>query len=132
MTNKICTCCGEAKPIEEYHSDKRKLDGKYSVCKSCHYEMNWRSSLKGKYGITENQYNTMLERQHYGCRICGEQCSSGRRLAVDHCHSTGQVRGLLCGNCNRAIGLFDDDVNRLNLAAQYLTASGEWLNGTAA
>ena len=55
------------------------------------------------------------------CGICKRPDSSGIKLSVDHCHQTGKVRGLLCGNCNRALGLFRDNINLLTNAVSYLT-----------
>ena len=129
MTNKICRLCGVAKPVEDFGKEKKGMDGLRSECKSCHSIKKRENHLKRRYGLTVKQYDNMLKRQHYGCRICGSQCQTGRRLAVDHCHKSGQIRGLLCNKCNKGLGYFNDDINRMNLAAQYLTCSGEWLPG---
>ena len=126
MTTKKCSKCGEVKPLDQFHVNRKCKDGHYSACIPCRRPVKRAEVLKRLYGITVEDYDYMLKRQHYGCKICGKQCDSGMRLAVDHCHSTGAIRGLLCGKCNKAIGLLDDDVNRMNLAQQYLTASGEW------
>jgi hypothetical protein len=76
-------------------------------------------NLLARYGITVDQYNEMLARQNGVCAICEEPCSSGRRLAVDHDHDTGKVRGLLCNRCNRGIGLIKKS-SHLKRAAKYL------------
>ncbi len=73
-----------------------------------------------KYGITEEDYERMLEEQDHLCAICREPCSSGRRLAVDHCHLTGKVRGLLCMNCNIALGKLKDSVKIAQSLIRYL------------
>ena len=85
-----------------------------------------------KYGLTIEQYESMLRQQHGGCAICGQQPKGGSgsasRLHVDHCHKTGLVRGLLCGNCNHGIGKFKDSVELIEAAAMYLRrgeATGE-------
>jgi len=66
---------------------------------------NYRNSnLVRAYGITIEQYDKMLSEQKGVCAICSGTCPSGRRLAVDHDHSTGVVRGLLCARCNAALG----------------------------
>ena len=130
MKTKKCSKCGEHKPVSEFHKEKKSKDGLNTRCATCIAEKNRRLWLRRNYGITVDDYEMLLARQHYSCAICGSpECSSGRRLAVDHCHQTGQVRGLLCMDCNTSLGGFKDDVNRLMLAAQYLTASGEWLPG---
>jgi hypothetical protein len=78
--------------------------------------------LKNHFGITLADYDAMLERQGGGCAICGcRRSKNGKRLAVDHCHVTGDVRGLLCDNCNRGLGYFGDNSERLTKAAEYLT-----------
>jgi hypothetical protein len=81
--------------------------------------------LKSKFGITLDDYNKMLEAQEGVCAICGEpermmRKGTLRHLCVDHDHATGAVRGLLCASCNKAIGLMEDDTERLVAAAEYL------------
>ncbi len=73
-----------------------------------------------RYGITEQDYQVLLAKQNGVCAICVNVCASGRRLAVDHCHTTLAVRGLLCTKCNRGVGLFADSAARLRAAADYL------------
>lgn len=64
--------------------------------------------LVRKYGITEHDYQRMHEKQGGLCVICGNpEKAKNRRLAVDHCHGTGRIRGLLCGRCNGALGWFE-------------------------
>ena len=74
-------------------------------------------SLK-KFGINVNQYQLMQEEQNGTCYICDQK--EERDLAVDHCHSTGRVRGLLCSNCNTGIGLLQDNTVLLQKAIEYL------------
>lgn len=73
------------------------------------------------YGITSSEYDEMLEAQNGVCAICGqdEQVKT-RGLSVDHCHTTGKVRGLLCSYCNMGLGLFKDDTEVLINAVKYL------------
>lgn len=77
------------------------------------------------YGISLDTYLDMAESQNFVCKICGKPnfrmkgCHSGS-LLVDHDHETGKVRGLLCHNCNRALGLFHDDPVALSSALEYL------------
>jgi len=70
------------------------------------------------YGLTAEDYERLLVAQNGACAVCNEK--SERRLCVDHCHATGEVRGLLCSNCNTAIGLLDDDPDRMRAAALYV------------
>lgn len=61
-----------------------------------------------RYGVTQEQYEEMLTAQKNSCAICGtERSQIKRELDIDHCHSTGEVRGLLCPPCNRAVGYFE-------------------------
>ena len=82
--------------------------------------------LKRTYGITAEQYEWLAERQNNLCAICGRpetklhKSGEPYQLAVDHDHQTGNVRGLLCNNCNQAIGLLEDDTDRLGVAIRYL------------
>jgi hypothetical protein len=62
----------------------------------------------------------MLDAQNGVCAICKEPCPTGKWLAVDHCHTTNAVRGLLCTKCNMGIGLFNDSVERLEATIAYL------------
>ena len=70
--------------------------------------------------IPAEQYEQMLKAQDGKCAICKNECSSGMRLSVDHDHSSNKIRGLLCGKCNRGLGMYDDNENRLLLAVKYL------------
>lgn len=72
-----------------------------------------------KYGIVLEDYDLMLAGQGGVCKICGAT-PNGKRLHVDHCHSTGKVRGLLCNKCNFGIGLFNDDIQMIKKAVAYL------------
>jgi hypothetical protein len=78
------------------------------------------NALKKVYGISLADYEAMFERQGGACAICKR---TGVTLCVDHCHLTGQVRGLLCTQCNCAIGLCRDDPALLRAAAEYLQAA---------
>jgi hypothetical protein len=83
------------------------------------------SDLKRKHGITLEDYERMLQEQGGVCKICKSTESNNKirkRFAVDHDHVTGVKRGLLCDRCNRAIGLFRDDVDLVRAAGEYLTS----------
>jgi len=74
-----------------------------------------------KYGVTLDQFNQVLKDQNGVCAICG--CKHKNKLifpVLDHCHSSGKFRGILCALCNKALGLFKDDVGRLAKAIKYL------------
>ena len=121
--NFLCTSCDTWKNVSE-----RPKNGWY--CKSC-YSLRTRSRydlskqreylLNKKYGITSDKYNQMLSEQNHKCYICHtHEDKLDRSLAVDHCHTTGKVRGLLCGNCNRFLGQIDDDINTAERLLEYL------------
>lgn len=76
--------------------------------------------LKRAYGMTLEEYEALLRAQEGKCAICGETCGTGQHLSVDHCHDTNAVRGLLCRNCNRGLGLFQDRPDLLGRAHEYL------------
>ena len=77
--------------------------------------------LNRKFGITLEQYNELLTKQDFKCAICGSHISEfKKRLHVDHCHSTGEIRGLLCFCCNSLLGHAKDDIIILEQAINYL------------
>jgi hypothetical protein len=84
------------------------------------------SYYKRNYGLTEAQYEDKKKTQQHKCKICGEEgfCIGNNnhteKLVVDHDHNTGQIRDLLCHNCNRALGLLQDSVIIADSALQYL------------
>lgn len=78
------------------------------------------------YGLTLDDYDNILESQNNGCAICGKAPEdNGQRLAVDHDHDTGAVRGLLCIGCNAGLGSFKDDPDLLEEAQKYLYRHGK-------
>lgn len=78
-------------------------------------------SLKSRYKITPEEYDEMLLVQNGCCAICGKHKSEfKKRLHVDHDHSNGKVRGLLCWGCNGGLGLFKDNLINIQNAANYL------------
>ena len=87
-------------------------------------KINRRSTLK-KYGITPKKYDEKLKKQNYRCAICGikeEEYKKNKNLnfSVDHNHKTGIVRGLLCNNCNRSIGLLKEDILTIKNMIKYI------------
>lgn len=80
-----------------------------------------KSQLKRNYDMTLDEYNTILASQDSRCAICGMLSEENdRRLAIDHDHKTGRVRGLLCTRCNMGLGYFTDSPKLLREAAAYL------------
>jgi hypothetical protein len=103
----------------------------------CAAEGKTSAYLTRNYGITYADYKKMLVQQGHKCAICkGEgfkmKACHNLLLVVDHCHSTGKVRGLLCHNCNRGIGLLQDSVENLLSAKDYLEGSTTIPQGSTA
>jgi hypothetical protein len=147
--SKRCTNCGETKPYEQFSLSRKGVNGGLDVyrstCKECQAAAarKWfadnpqraransrKFNLLKTYGITLDDYNALLRKQHGVCAICGEDEPNehGRtgkkfRLSVDHCHDSGAIRGLLCQRCNRAIGLLKDDPVLMRRAISYLLRS---------
>ncbi len=83
-----------------------------------------RAYLWARFKLRPDQYDAMLESQGGGCAICGaSKCKTGKRLAVDHDHKTGAIRGILCAGCNQGLGVFVDDPDRMFAAAHYILKS---------
>jgi hypothetical protein len=76
--------------------------------------------LKSQYGLTPEQVSAMLTGQAGLCAICCEPLRPGHRTHIDHCHVTGKVRAILCGQCNRGLGTFRDSYRLLWTAAEYV------------
>ncbi len=81
--------------------------------------MNLKAKLKYSHGMTLEEYNLLKRTQKGLCAICGRK-DRDRRLTVDHDHGSQKKRGLLCNKCNRALGLFRDDLEILKKAVLYL------------
>ena len=138
---KKCTKCLEEKPLTEFFSRGGKLSHLYkSRCKLCmqsarqvwaennkKYLNAWRRNnweVSGRRfrrrGTTKEVYDQLYECQQGTCALCGEVDEKLVWLCIDHDHLTGKVRGLLCPNCNRGLGLLKDDADLLRRAADYV------------
>ncbi|MEW5810262.1 MAG: endonuclease VII domain-containing protein [Actinomycetota bacterium] len=131
---KHCNRCDRTLPVEDFSKTKQKACGRSAFCRSCNSD-TWRATPQDrkfsnrarskKFDITHDEYLAMREAQNNLCAICGLPETDAIRgqvinLAIDHCHRTGEIRALLCGRCNKAIGLMLDDPERLRAAADYL------------
>jgi hypothetical protein len=143
--------CGTCRAVKSYadFTPRGTVDGVKvykSKCKACcatamrkwakdnperHSKTRHEREMRETYGIDPSRYWRMLKEQDGKCAICRQEQSARHasgtiyRLSVDHCHDTGRVRGLLCNNCNRAIGLLKDRVDLLKSAIDYLKGSGQ-------
>jgi len=133
---KTCTRCLKVLERADFHKNKTTLDGLCYVCKDCNSSKSkrWKEEnverskdhhYKRKYGLTFADYGVILASQNSQCAICSVYFSEAQRgvLFVDHCHTTGMIRGLLCQNCNTAIGLLKDSPLLCTKAAEYLLTS---------
>jgi transposase InsO family protein len=144
---KRCGGCNESKPTSEFYNNRNTKDGLQTRCKVCHnayyaknkeriensrkayYDANpgllakqrRTHALKKKYGLTVDAFNSLQARQCNHCAVCREWL--GDDVAVDHCHKTGKVRGLLHRQCNVGMGSLRDDPVLLRAAALYLKAN---------
>ena len=92
--------------------------GRQTECKNCQNGRRARNKRLQAHGLTKTQLDKVLEPT--ACECCG----STNRLAVDHDHKTGAIRGLLCLNCNTALGKLDDDVPRMLSLCEWIMRSG--------
>jgi hypothetical protein len=139
MTSLSCSKCGRTKPASAFNKNKSRTTGHESECRRCRKDRentpeareNKRfASLLRKYGITKQEYTDRFIAQSGFCGICGEmerrvnEFGEPLPLVVDHNHSSGKVRGLLCHDCNKAIGLLKDNWAIANSACLYLARIG--------
>lgn len=141
----VCRECGVDKRLDEFPIQRQGRLGRHPLCKPCRaaqerrrYQrdraailarargdqrrrrrLRWRA-LERKYGLTHHDFDTFFVHQRGCCAICEQRPTL---LVVDHDHEQGRVRGLLCPNCNVALGELEDDPERCGAAARYLTPS---------
>lgn len=146
---RTCNGCEQEFTDDSFHKGQAKCKACCSIRRKAYYAKHkareretinaWIKSNRGKvrnnhlarYGITQEVYDLLRIEQNECCAICGRHESVAPRsnykgeikhaLHVDHCHTTGQVRGLLCFNCNALLGKARDDVVVLQNAIAYLT-----------
>lgn len=118
--HKYCHVCKRECPIDDFYRVYKDSDKLQGQCKPCRKELLHSWQIRSLYGVSKGDYEVMLEVQGHACAICALPFGR-RRGSIDHCHETGQVRGVLCDNCNLGIGLFQDDPARLSSAAEYLS-----------
>jgi len=131
---KKCTVCGEVKPIDQFYTLKSHRPT--SGCKSCHVVnatewakenrdrkkmASWAWRINKDYGLSVKEYLVMYERQAGKCAVCLRELELyGKFTSIDHNHTTGAVRGLLCRQCNSAAGLLSDSSSVARRLAEYL------------
>jgi len=134
IDTKVCKHCEQEKGISEFYlfkdswTDKKYLSAR---CKPCHqkYKKTNKNTtknrkaekLKLRYGLTYEEWENIRSNENYQCMICGvSEEEMDKKLDIDHCHSSGKVRGVLCNPCNRMLGNAQDNINILKAAIEYL------------
>jgi len=138
---KLCGKCSIEKDIDEFprvkpttKTYKQFKNGIKPWCKDCYREYNKKymsekrkesgtryDHFQRKYGLSREEYHEMHEERDHKCDICGQESDHRYdKLCVDHCHTTGKVRGLLCFSCNVMLGQCKDNIDRLQNAIYYL------------
>jgi len=145
QTEKKCTLCGEIKAAVEFYPHSQKPHLLHSWCKKCtnkkaveHRKNNpltvaarKQQALQTYYGISWEEYKALMENQGGRCAICGIEFDltpgkgkiGNNKPCIDHCHTTGTIRGILCGHCNKGLGFFTDSRTKLYNALRYLEAN---------
>lgn len=126
----ICTCLNCKIEFSELNIKIRQGKGKF--CSSACYqeyrrnhrkdskEANRLYQKKNKYKLSAEEYYSLFQKQNNSCAVCGVLFDNHNRAFVDHSHSTGAVRGLLCIKCNSLLGMANDDIKILHKAIEYL------------
>jgi len=137
METKQCKRCEKHKPKTSFTKASRNTDGLQSYCKSCADAYRKEYQVKNPeagtdrhyrrvFGITLQDVKQMLQKQDGKCALCSRELSvlQGRGFStiahVDHDHVTGKVRGILCGNCNTALGKLGDSIESIERVLSYL------------
>jgi Autographiviridae endonuclease VII len=137
-TKKKCSKCEQEKPLGDFPKNSKSKDGYRPDCKECRslvwYKYKENTSIQETqrinhllrtYGLTVQEYQEMLERQKGCCACCGKEESTNHYgktlpLAVDHCHKTGAIRGLLCRVCNQVLGHLEESPERVSALLRYI------------
>ena len=130
---KKCSKCQEIKSIDLFGVKKHNKDGLNHYCKVCennrgrmrykdplHREKVKYGTILRNYGLTKEEYLLKLEKQNHKCTICNHDLKNDRKTSIDHCHSTGIIRDILCDKCNRMLGNVKEDIDYLNNLINYI------------
>lgn len=129
--SKKCKTCGVEKDVSDFYTGRKD-------CKDCKNAAarQWRKdnpanvqrhlirmrerAKERRYGITQSDFDKILKTQNNKCAICESEFKSSKDTHIDHCHDSFKVRGLLCSNCNVALGQFNDNLELMKNAIEYL------------
>lgn len=146
IKTRICSKCSKRKKLSKFHKSKRHALGRKLECAECtnkylrnHYNKNNKNCIitkakrtryhyRRRYGIRYEDYLLFCTVLNNQCEICGakkvpageQKRGSKDHLVLDHCHNTGEIRGILCQECNQGIGLLKDNLTNLQNAIKYL------------
>jgi hypothetical protein len=132
--SKTCKVCGVEKNISDFYTGRKDCkDCKNAAARRIRIDQPERYAKyrkqhnqylkKRRYGVTQDQFEKMLVDQNNMCKICGNEFKSTKDTHIDHCHDTNVVRGILCNNCNMALGQFNDNLDIMENAIKYLQNS---------
>jgi hypothetical protein len=132
--HKQCAKCQEIKSLDQFHRNKTSNDGHKGICKEClrpSSDVIRTQNLRNLYGITPERYDEILQQQSGVCACCDNpetMVLNGKvkPLAIDHCHVTDAIRGLLCSRCNVALGLLCEDPDRIKALLKYVEERCLW------
>lgn len=115
---RVCKKCKVGKELDEFpvYTNPTGQTGRRHTCKTCRQAYNYERKMMTDYGITKAEYDIMYEECAGACMTCGAKVD----LVIDHCHTSGAVRGLLCHPCNVALGLARDNTQTLRNMINYL------------
>jgi len=113
MQKLCCSLCKASKDETQFSKQAKSKTGRQTYCKPCAKDIKYRS----RYGLTSQEVGHMLNAQRHTCAVCTSSLSS---FVVDHDHSTGEVRSLLCNACNVMLGQARDNPSILRMGAEYL------------
>lgn len=113
---KRCPVCESVKPLDAFGINRKRKDGRQSNCRAC-----WKhETRRRRYGLGRDAFEAILQVQDHKCALCAKPLRAGvGGLAVDHCKTTGKVRGILCMHCNVSLGTLGDTEEALLRVIQY-------------
>lgn len=122
MKEKKCSKCGASKPPSEFH---KNMDRLRSWCKPCQAIADRAKHYRRTFGITIEELEQIFESQNEKCAICQrDMVLRWKNYQLDHDHETGKIRGILCVNCNTALGTFGDNLAGIMKVVEYLKTRG--------
>jgi hypothetical protein len=118
---RTCKKCHETKTLEDFptYVNTTGQTGRRHTCKTCRTAYNYERKMVTTYGISKAEYDALYEKAEGKCMTC----RSDEELVIDHCHTTGKVRGLLCHSCNVSLGHAKDNRGILYNMIEYLEES---------